>query len=74
VFVSEQSNEDRNVRSAMLRSPFAPIALALAALICSITGVLSDLLWQPYVEPTLGYSVLYPAGLFDLPAFHEHGA
>jgi hypothetical protein len=31
------------------------------ALVSSIHNVQSDLLWQPYVDPALRYSVLYPA-------------
>jgi hypothetical protein len=51
----------------------AVIAVAVAGLVCSANSVLADLLWQPYADPVLGYSVLYPSGLFDRPAVQEHG-
>jgi hypothetical protein len=56
-----------------LRRLLACAIIGLTALTTSVSATLSDLLWQPYVDPVLGYSILYPAGLFDLPPVHEHG-
>jgi len=61
-----------NSKGGLWRLP-AVIVVSLAALTGSFTPTLSDLLWQPYVDPALGYSILYPSGLFDLPPVHEHG-
>jgi hypothetical protein len=48
-------------------------AVAAGVLACSIGSAQSDSLWQPYVDPALGYSILYPAGLFEPPPVREHG-
>lgn len=64
---------DKDRVKGLARWLSAVVAVAVAGLVCSANGVLSDLLWQPYADPVLGYSVLYPAGLFNEPPMQEHG-